>query len=163
MEEVKSILMVCLGNICRSPVAEGIMRAKLEQVKLNILVDSAGTSNYHIGENPDKRSTKNALNNGINIGSLKARQFTVNDFEKFDMIYVMDEQNLSNVLDLSRNNEDHKKVKLILSELPQTKHKNVPDPYFGGEDGFQLVFDLLDQACHHIAQKLSQQTLSVKQ
>jgi protein-tyrosine phosphatase len=163
MKEVKSILMVCLGNICRSPVAEGIMRSKLEKATLSVKVDSAGTSNYHIGENPDLRSAKNAAKNGLDISHLKARQFQIQDFENFDIIYVMDEQNLRDVLALTTNPAHQKKVKLILSELPHTSHKNVPDPYFGGEVGFQLVFDLLDEACHHVAQKITQQTLSIKQ
>lgn len=163
MKEVKSILMVCLGNICRSPVAEGIMRSKLESYKLNIEVDSAGTSNYHIGENPDTRSTKNAIKNGIDISKLKARQFKSADFDLFDIIFVMDEQNKSDVLLLARNSNDHSKVKLILSEMPNATHTSVPDPYFGGESGFQLVFDLLNSACENVAHQLSQQSLSLHQ
>lgn len=163
MEAVKSIVMVCLGNICRSPVAEGIMRAKLADYNLNIKVDSAGTSNYHIGENPDPRSSRNALKNGINISTLKARQFSVKDYDSFDVIYVMDEQNKNDVLGLARNADDQAKVKLLLSELPDASHISVPDPYFGGEAGFQLVFDLLNQACESVAKKLSQQTTSIKQ
>ena len=163
MKEVKSILMVCLGNICRSPVAEGIMRNKLEIFSLNIQVDSAGTSNYHIGENPDTRSAKNALKNGLDISMLKARQFKVEDFDYFDLIYVMDEQNKSDVLSLARNTTDQLKVKLILSELPNSSYKSVPDPYFGGEAGFQLVFDLLNKACENVAQKCANQTITLPQ
>lgn len=163
MENVKSILMVCLGNICRSPVAEGVMRSKLKAANLHVIVDSAGTSNYHTGEQPDQRSLKNAAQNGIDISALKARQFTVSDFDHFDMIYVMDEQNKKDVLALARNEKDHLKVKLILSELSQDNKINVPDPYFGGEAGFQLVFDLLNEACENIAQKLSNQLIYIKQ
>jgi protein-tyrosine phosphatase len=163
MKEVKSILMVCLGNICRSPVAEGIMRNKLENFKLNIEVDSAGTSNYHIGENPDARSAKNALKNGIDISNLKARQFKAEDFDYFDIIYVMDEQNKSDVSSLARNTTDQSKVKLILSELPNSTYKSVPDPYFGDEAGFQLVYDLLNQACENVAHQLSNQSISIQQ
>jgi protein-tyrosine phosphatase len=163
MKEVKSILMVCLGNICRSPVAEGIMRNKLEIFNLNIQVDSAGTSNYHIGENPDTRSANNALKNGLDISMLKARQFKVHDFDNFDIIYVMDEQNKIDVLSIARNENDKSKVKLILSELPNSSYKSVPDPYFGGEAGFQLVFDLLNKACENVAQKCANQTITLPQ
>src|SRR6185369_14678160 len=98
------ILMVCLGNICRSPLAEGILRSKLEQKGLkHITVDSAGTYDYHIGENPDKRTITNAGSHGINISDLVGRQFTVEDFDKFDRIYVMDSSNLGNVIHLARN------------------------------------------------------------
>ncbi len=157
MKEVNNILMVCLGNICRSPVAEGIMQSKLAEYNLNITVDSAGTSNYHIGQNPDPRSTKNALKNSIDISKLIARQFKVHDFDKFDIIYVMDEQNKIDVLSLARNENDKSKVKLMLSELPNLSYKSVPDPYFGGEAGFQLVFDLLSKACESVAQRLAHQ------
>jgi protein-tyrosine phosphatase len=160
---MKSILMVCLGNICRSPVAEGIMRQKLKAYNLNITVDSAGTSNYHINENPDLRSSKNASKNGIDISTFIARQFKAEDFERFNLIYVMDEQNMHDVLSLARNSEDKTKVKLLLSELPNTSYKNVPDPYFGGDAGFQLVFDLLDQACQSVAERYSNQLQSIKQ
>ncbi len=163
MKEVNNILMVCLGNICRSPVAEGIMQSKLDQYNLNITVDSAGTSNYHIGENPDVRSTKNALKNGIDISKLISRQFKADDFGRFDIIYVMDEQNKIDVLSLARNENDKSKVKLMLSELPNSSHKSVPDPYFGGEEGFQLVFDLLSQACENVALKLAHQVNLQKQ
>lgn len=157
----KKILMVCLGNICRSPVAEGIMRSKIEKLNLNILVDSAGTSSYHIGENPDKRSTKNAAKNGVDISKLKARQFSVSDFDAFDIIYTMDSSNYGDVLSLARNKEDVKKVKLILDELYPNSGMNVPDPYFGGEQGFENVFLLLNNACEVIAQKLLIETENV--
>ena len=163
MQVIKSILMVCLGNICRSPVAEGVMRSKLEKYKLNIKLDSAGTSNYHIGENPDQRSVKNASKNGIDISHLKARQFKENDFNEFDIIFVMDEQNKKDILSLAKNKEDQEKVKLILNESSITSHINVPDPFFGDEAGFQLVFELLDQACESMAQKLSNQIIYLKQ
>lgn len=155
--------MVCLGNICRSPVAEGVMSAKLNKYKLNIKVDSAGTSNYHVGENPDLRSIQNAAKNGIAISHLKARQFKENDFNEFDIIFVMDEQNKKDVLSLARNKEDQAKVKLILNDPSITSHTNVPDPFFGDEAGFQLVFELLDQACESHVQKFSEQITSLKQ
>lgn len=160
---IQKILMVCLGNICRSPVAEGIMRAKLAQYGLPVEVDSAGTSNYHTGENPDQRSIRNAAKNGIDICKLKARQFQVSDFDAFDVIYVMDNQNFNDVLGMARNEADKNKVKLILSELSSHQVKHVPDPYFGGEDGFQTVFNLLDEACENITRSISNQSKLIKQ
>ncbi|MCC6252680.1 MAG: low molecular weight phosphotyrosine protein phosphatase [Bacteroidia bacterium] len=154
--------MVCLGNICRSPLAEGIMREKLKQRKLEIYVDSAGTSSYHIGENPDRRSITNALKNGVDISKLIARQFKVTDFNGFDVIYAMDKQNMKDILKLSRNSEDAAKVKLLLDELDNTNFNEVPDPYFGGEDGFQLVFDLVNEACEKIAEKLQHEMNNYK-
>lgn len=157
----KKILMVCLGNICRSPVAEGIMRSKIEKLNLNIMVDSAGTSSYHIGENPDKRSTRNAAKNGVDISKLKARQFSIKDFDEFDIIYTMDSSNYGDVISIARNKEDANKVKLILDELYPNSGMNVPDPYFGGEQGFENVFLLLNNACEVIAQKLLIETENV--
>jgi protein-tyrosine phosphatase len=162
MNEVKSILMVCLGNICRSPVAEGIMRHKLQKMELNIRVDSAGTANYHVGENPDARSVKNAQRNGIDISSLNARQFKVNDFDNFDIIYAMDEQNKQNILKLARNKNDELKVQLILHELEDEVVQSVPDPYYGSEADFQLVFDLLNKACDKAVLRLSKQFNLIK-
>lgn len=148
--------MVCLGNICRSPLAEGILRHKVEQNKIkNVVVDSAGTSDYHIGEHPDKRSTQNALTHGIDISNLIGRQFSVNDFDDFDLIYVMDESNYSNVILLARNKDDRDKVKLILNEIEPSANKSVPDPYFGGEQGFENVFQLLNKACDKIIENIS--------
>jgi protein-tyrosine phosphatase len=163
MSEVKSILMVCLGNICRSPVAEGVMKSKLNKYNLSIHVDSAGTAAYHIGENPDHRSIKNARKNGVDISQLIARQFEVADFNRFDRIYVMDAQNLKDVLHLAPTKADQLKVKLLLSELKNSSFKEVPDPYFGGEEGFQLVFDLLDDACDVVAKKNASEQNLIKQ
>lgn len=155
--------MVCLGNICRSPVAEGILREKLKNYKLDITVDSAGTSNYHVGENPDKRSIANAAKNKLDISQLKARQFEVEDFNRFDLIFAMDENNLKDIISLARNEDDKNKVKLLLAEHSKNGLSAVPDPYFGGENGFQLVFDLLNESCEHLAKKLHQETNSIKQ
>ena len=124
------ILMVCLGNICRSPVAEGVMRQLIESKKIQATVDSAGTSNYHIGEHPDKRTFANALKNGVDISKLKARQFKVSDFDEFDTIFVMDSSNYSNVIELARNKNDIKKVELILNRVHPKSNMAVPDPYF---------------------------------
>ena len=143
--------MVCLGNICRSPLAEGILRHKLEANKLkNIIVDSAGTSAYHIGEHPDERSTKNAKKYGVDISTLRARKFIADDFDRFDKIYVMDASNYNEVCKLASSRSGLEKVKLILNELQPGSNKQVPDPYFGGEEGFEAVFQMLDKACDKI-------------
>jgi len=137
------ILMVCLGNICRSPLAEGILQSKISQ---DVFVDSAGTGDWHVGQAPDKRSIEVAKKYGIDISNQKARHFKTKDFNEFDLIYVMDESNYDNVLALAQNKSHKAKVKLILSELDNFSDLNVPDPYYGGEEGFEQVFQLLDQA-----------------
>lgn len=146
------ILMVCLGNICRSPLAEGIMAHKLQG--LDIKVDSAGTAAYHIDEAPDHRSIKIARKNGINISNLRGRKFQVSDFDDFDLIYVMDDSNLQNVLALARNEEDKAKVDLILNESHPGKNLEVPDPYYGGDLGFDNVYKMLDEASTVILNKI---------
>lgn len=148
------ILMVCLGNICRSPLAEGILRSKAEKLDLNIEIDSAGTSNYHTGQNPDKRTIQNALQHRIDVSKLKARQFSVRDYDAFDHIFVMDSSNYSDVAALARNEKDLQKVELILNRVYPNSNMSVPDPYFGGEQGFENVFILLDKACDVIAESL---------
>lgn len=148
--------MVCLGNICRSPVAEGIMRSKAEKYGLDLHIDSAGTSNYHIGQNPDERSTANAKNHGIDISKLKARQFLVPDFDRFDHIYVMDHSNYRDVIMMARHDSDRQKVNMILNALYPESNMSVPDPYYGGDQGFEHVFMLLDSACEVIASALKE-------
>lgn len=145
------ILMVCLGNICRSPLAEGILKSKLSHQAF--FIDSAGTGNYHIGKNPDPRSVAIAKKHGLDISNLKGRQFEVSDFDKFDVIYVMDASNYQNVLALSRNATDKTKVKFILNETAPHQNNDVPDPYYGGSDGFEAVYNMLDEACNTIASK----------
>lgn len=146
------ILMVCLGNICRSPLAHGIMESKLDPE--SYYVDSCGTSAYHIGERPDHRSIAIAKQNGIDITGQSARQFTTLDFDAFDRIYAMDHSNYDNIIKLARDPNDIEKVKLILEEVDTISNKNVPDPYYGGEDGFEHVFRLLDTACNAVAKTL---------
>lgn len=146
------ILMVCLGNICRSPLAEGILRYKAEQNNLNIIIDSAGTSNYHIGEHPDSRTISNARKHGLDVSKLKARQFSERDFDDFDIIFVMDSSNYADVVSLARNEKDKNKVELILNRSYPNTNMSVPDPYFGGEQGFENVFILLDKACDIIVE-----------
>lgn len=134
--------MVCLGNICRSPLAHGIFQDLAADH--NIKVDSAGTANYHTGAAPDPRSIEIAAKKGIDISPQQARQFVVEDFDQFDYIYVMDKSNLQNVLQLARTEEDHAKVRLLLGNA------EVEDPYYGGKEGFSIVFDKIQKACQHI-------------
>lgn len=145
------ILMVCLGNICRSPLAEGILRSKLSE---NFIVDSAGTGGWHAGELPDKRSIAIARLKGLDISNQRARQFKISDFTTFDHIFVMDNTNYKEVLALAPNEATKSKVKLILNEIFPNDNIDVPDPYYGGVDGFENVYNMLDQACDEIARKL---------
>ena len=146
------ILMVCLGNICRSPLAEGILREKIKDMDAE--VDSAGTSAYHVDEAPDPRSIKIARKYGINISDLRGRQFSIADFDRFDRIYVMDESNYQNVLDLARNEEDKNKVDFLLNEIEPGINNEVPDPYYGGDRGFDDVYKMLDAATDQIVKKI---------
>jgi protein-tyrosine phosphatase len=148
---MQKILMVCLGNICRSPLAEGIMLKLIRENNINMRVDSAGTSNYHINEAPDKRTIDNAAKHDVDLKPLRARQFKVSDFEKFDKIYVMDKSNMANVLALAKNEEHKAKVDLLLNASNPGTNLEVPDPYFGGEQGFEDVFQMVYKACQHMA------------
>ena len=144
--------MVCLGNICRSPLAEGILRSKVSAEK--VIVDSCGTGNYHVGDPPDYRSVAVAKKYGIDISNLRGRQFKASDFDSFDLIYVMDESNYQNVQRMARNENDRTKVNFILDEVYPGQNYNVPDPYHGGTHQFESVFKMLDEACEVIALKL---------
>jgi protein-tyrosine phosphatase len=146
------ILMVCLGNICRSPLAEGILASKLPKNKFT--VDSAGTGSWHIGHSPDERSIAVAQKYKINISNQKGRQFSSNDFDTFDYIYVMDNSNYSNVIELAQNQDQKDKVNLILNHLFPNENVDVPDPYFGLPNGFEIVYNMLDEVCEVIAKKL---------
>jgi len=143
--------MICLGNICRSPLAEGILKSKVSK---NITVDSAGTAAWHSGSLPDKRSIAIAKKHGIDLTDQRARQFLVEDFDRFDLIYVMDKSNYVNICRLAPNEEALKKVELILNESHSGKDLEVPDPYYGEDDGFENVFQMLDKACVEIKNKL---------
>ena len=147
------VLMVCLGNICRSPLAEGILKSKLPES--TFLIDSAGTANYHVGNPPDRRSIAVGKKYGIDISNLKGRQFGVNDFDTFDLIYVMDESNYRNVISMARTEKDKSKVKFILNEIYPNQNYDVPDPYYGGDHGFENVYKMLDEACTIIAKSLT--------
>jgi protein-tyrosine phosphatase len=140
------ILMVCLGNICRSPLAEGILAHKSKQHGLDWIVDSAGTGNWHAGNPPDTRSVGVARKYGIDIRNQRARQFSVNDFERFDLIFAMDSDNFTNIVKLAPTPEAAKKVRLLLDLTYPNQNRNVPDPYFD-DDGFEHVFQLIDEAC----------------
>ena len=144
--------MVCLGNICRSPLAEGLLASKLPQDRF--IVDSAGTGHWHVGKQPDHRSIAVAQKNGLDISCQKGRLFTASDFDEFDYIYVMDNTNYDDVIRLATNDEQRKKVKMILDELFPGEKVDVPDPYFGLPNGFETVYQMLDEACGIIAEKL---------
>ncbi|UUV21477.1 low molecular weight protein-tyrosine-phosphatase [Paenimyroides aestuarii] len=146
------ILMVCLGNICRSPLAEGILKSKLNSDRF--IVDSAGTGAWHSGELPDKRSIAVAKKYGVDLTTQRARQFTLEDFDNFDYIYVMDQSNYKNVCRLAPTNEAINKVQFILNELYPDQNKEVPDPYYGGDNGFEDVYNMLNEACEKIKIKL---------
>lgn len=146
------VLMVCLGNICRSPLAEGILRSKINPQ--HVFVDSAGTGAWHSGELPDKRSIAIARKYGIDLTDQRARLFLVEDFDRFDHIYVMDQSNYKNVCRLAPNEEAIGKVQLILNESHPDQNREVPDPYYGGDSGFDHVFQMLDEACNIIKQKI---------
>jgi protein-tyrosine phosphatase len=146
------VLMVCLGNICRSPLAEGILRTKIDPEKIQ--VDSAGTGGWHVGEQPDPRSIEVAKKNGVDITYQRGRKFSPYDFELYDLIFVMDNSNFEDVVKLAKSDEEKQKVSLIMDEIFPGEKMDVPDPYYGGYRGFDNVFDMLDQACEKIASRL---------
>ncbi len=147
--------MVCLGNICRSPLAEGIMQHKIDQAGLDWQVDSAGTAGYHVGEAPHKLSQKVSKQNGIDISQQCCRQFVKEDMLHFDLIYVMDSSNYNDVRRISADLWDENKVDLLLNKLYPNKNRSVPDPWYGEEDGYHKVFEMIDKACDAILEKYS--------
>lgn len=136
------VLMVCLGNICRSPMAEGVLRHVAQEANFPIQVDSCGTSRFHVGENPDKRAIACLSKKGISIEHLQARQFSTNDFDQFDYIYVMDKTNLEDIHKLAESEEQRNKVCLWMNAVERT-NESVPDPYYGGEEEFEHVYRML--------------------
>ncbi|WP_100641907.1 low molecular weight protein-tyrosine-phosphatase [Alteromonas facilis] len=148
-----SVLFVCLGNICRSPTAEAVFRSKAKDAGLNLKIDSAGTHGYHIGKAPDKRSQKAGIARGYDFKGLACRRVDDDDFIAFDHIFAMDEDNLQHLLE--RCPDEHKsKVQLFLT-LIDNEFEEVPDPYYGGQRGFELVLDLIEEASDALINKLS--------
>lgn len=148
------ILMVCLGNICRSPIADGLLRKKISEHKLDVVVDSAGTIGIHSGESPDSRMIETARVTGTDISFLKARQFTIDDFNQFDLILAMDANNKKDILSLTSKESDKAKVHLLLSHITDQIEKNVPDPYYGTMRDFEHVYNLVDKATDVLITKL---------
>ena len=146
------ILMVCQGNICRSPLAEGILIKKTK--RLDVKVDSSGISGYHIGEPADKRSIEIADKYNIDLRSHRARQFSRTDFDKFDVIFAMDTSNLAHLISLAHTKGERRKIRLILNEVTPGLCRSVADPYYGGDNGFQNTYNILDQACDKIIQNI---------
>lgn len=142
-----------MGNICRSPLAEGILKSKLPNNEY--FIDSAGTNGkYHQNESPDARAIKVAQENKLDISSQKARQFVLEDFDNFDLIYVMDKTNYQNLVQLAKNDQHKAKIKIILDEVFPQEHLDVPDPYYDSVFAFRNVYRMLDEACEVIAEKL---------
>ncbi len=147
--------MVCLGNICRSPLAEGILKSKVKDKGLNMWVESAGTSGHHSGEMPDRRMQKTAILKGVDISELRSRKFKKKDFKKYDLIFVMDKSNYNDLMLLTSDEIEKNKVKLILNECYPGEDLAVPDPYYGGAEGFDEVFNLLDEVTEKIIENYS--------
>lgn len=143
------ILMVCLGNICRSPLAEGIMRNKVAEKGLNWEVDSAGTGFWHIGESPDPRSVLTARRYGLDITGQRARQIKPHDLDHFDLILAMDESNYRDILRLAYSEQQQQKVAMILNYVHPGHNRSVPDPYWD-DDGFDQVYRMLTEACERV-------------
>jgi protein-tyrosine phosphatase len=138
------VLMVCLGNICRSPLAHGVLQKEIDNQSLNWSVDSSGTSSFHSGDLPDSRSIEVARENGIDITNQRSRLFVKNDFNDFDLILAMDSSNYQNILKLASSDEDRSKVKLLLNYAYPGENRAVPDPYYEG--GFQSVYNMIETA-----------------
>jgi protein-tyrosine phosphatase len=147
------ILMVCLGNICRSPLAEGILQQKAFTAGLTWSVESAGTNHYHTGEKPHRLSQKVAKLNGIDISHQRARSFTAVDFDTYDKIYALAGDVLEEIKRIAGKKFDPAKTDLLLNELYPGENRDVPDPYFGTEEGYHTVYDLINKACDSIIEK----------
>ena len=154
-----AVLFVCLGNICRSPTAEGVFRGVADEIapELQLYIDSAGTSGYHAGERADSRAVKAAKMRGFDLSKIRSRQVHPDDFDRFDLIMAMDNENYNNLIDLANRegkSEHTIKVKMFLSYAQQSNYTEVPDPYYGGEKGFDLVIDLVEDASKGLVQSL---------
>ena len=149
-----SVLMVCMGNICRSPMAEGILRALAKERGIDLLIDSAGTINHHVGEAPDPRAQACMISHGIAITSLRARQVKANDLARFDLVLAMDRDNLA---DIQRSDVEpalFRKVRLMMDYAPEHPLREVPDPWYGGTEGFEEVYDMLHTACTNLLDEI---------
>ncbi|HEB78587.1 MAG TPA: low molecular weight phosphotyrosine protein phosphatase [Methylothermaceae bacterium] len=152
------ILFVCMGNICRSPMAQGVFEKLLSQRGLGdrVLVESAGTHAYHLGKMPDERAIRAARERGVDISHLRARQVEPGDFEEYDLILVMDEQNYDTLLFTGAKRHQHK-LKYLLDYAPHLKTRNLPDPYYGSDIGFDRVLDMIEDACEGLLSYLQEQ------
>ena len=148
------VLMICLGNICRSSMAQGILEKKAIENGLDVTVDSAATSNYHVGDKPDPRTISKSAEHGIDISSQRGRQLQILDFQEFDRIFVMDTSNYANTVSLTSKVDEIDKVELILNLISPGSNQSVPDPYYGGEEGFENMYRLLDAACNIIIEQI---------
>ncbi|HCG6558920.1 TPA: low molecular weight phosphotyrosine protein phosphatase [Vibrio parahaemolyticus] len=149
---MKRILVVCMGNICRSPTGEAVLRAKAEELGVDVDIDSAGTIGYHTGNTPDTRAMAAGKQRGYSFKGMRARQVSVQDFEDFDLVLTADKANLADLLDICPAEHRHK-VSLFLSHS-NSSYDEIPDPYYGGDDGFELVLDLIEEASVAVLQKL---------
>ncbi|HCE3034859.1 TPA: low molecular weight phosphotyrosine protein phosphatase [Vibrio parahaemolyticus] len=149
---MKRILVVCMGNICRSPTGEAVLRAKAEELGVDVDIDSAGTIGYHTGNTPDSRAMAAGKQRDYSFKGMRARQVSVQDFEDFDLVLAADKANLADLLDICPAEHRHK-VSLFLSHS-NSSYDEIPDPYYGGDDGFELVLDLIEEASVAVLQKL---------
>lgn len=156
--------MVCLGNICRSPLAEGILKDKVEKAGLNWVVDSAGTNNYHLNEAPHPLSQKIARLNGIDISRQRKRKFVAADFDSYDKIYALADDVMDEMKWIGGNKFNPNKADLLMNELLPGENIEVPDPYYGGEEGYHEVYGLIDEACEAIVARYAEKekTISFK-
>ena len=153
---MKKILMVCLGNICRSPLAEEVMRSKIKKYGLNAKVDSCGIGGWHVGELPDDRAQRTALKHGLDISHQRCRKITLNDFDNFDVIYAMDGEIFSKLSQMAlQGRKEQEKIKLFMNELHPNANLPVPDPYGGGMIQFEEVWEMIDATCEKIAERIS--------
>ena len=157
MKRKTSVLFVCMGNICRSPTAEGVFRHVVKQAGMqdHIKIDSAATHAYHIGESPDKRSQATARENGVDISGQRARKAVTEDFDNFDYIIVMDRSNFEDLKWLATNQQQRDKISLFMDYADNWDNTEVPDPYYGGSNGFQDVFDMVTSASHGLLDHIS--------
>ena len=152
------LLFVCMGNICRSPSAEGVFRRVLadKAPHLPIEIDSAGTHDYHVGSAPDQRAVEAALRRGVDLSKLRARQVTREDFERFDLILTMDDENLTALQSIAPA-QYRSRIRLLMEYAPNASSRHVPDPYYGGARGFEEVLDLLEEASEGLLEALSRE------